>query len=102
MQNLNTDELESGNIFSEVSMLDAIKNARSMLDEMTSLPIDSLVSCLKSENGQWAIVLDVIEAPARMGDNDLLSSYEINLDAQAAPISFMRIKRYHREDRDQG
>ncbi len=84
------------------TMLEAIGHAKRAVQEMTALPIDSVVRCKSGEGGGWVIVVDVIEAAARMGDNDLLASYEINLDEQAALTQFARLRRYHREDREQG
>lgn len=83
-------------------MMDAIATAKRIVQDMTLLPIDALVLCKKSDEGGWTVVIDVIESAARMGDNDLLSSYEVSLDTHAALTQFTRLRRYHREDRDQG
>lgn len=83
------------------TMLDAIGAAKQIVQDMTSLALDSIVSCKKFEEEGWAVAIDVIEAPARMGDNDLLSTYEVSLDNQIVLKEFKRLRRYHREDRDQ-
>ncbi len=86
---------------SKPKMIDAIGAARKFVSDLTRLPIDSLALCKEKDEGGWVIVFDVIESPARMGDNDLLSSYEIYLDSYLSMTHFARQRRYHREDRDQ-
>lgn len=47
------------------------------------------------------VKIDVIEALARMGDNDLLATFEIEMDCDGESLRIERIGRYRREDRDQ-
>lgn len=84
-----------------LSMLDAIGMARKAIGTMTGLDVDAVVHCARSstEEVSWAITLDVVESRARMGDNDLLSAYEVHLDAAGDLLHFERLRRYHREDR---
>ncbi|WP_299881893.1 gas vesicle protein GvpO [uncultured Sulfitobacter sp.] len=84
-----------------LSMMDAIGRARTAIGTMTGLDIDAVVHCAKSsaEGASWAVTLDVVESRARMGDNDLLSAYEVQLDAAGELLHFERLRRYHREDR---
>ena len=83
-----------------MTIMQAIAQARETIAAMTGLPIDSVVQCKRSENLNWGIAVDVVESPARMGDNDLLATYEVEITAGGDMQSFSRIRRYHREDRD--
>ncbi|MEO1362909.1 MAG: gas vesicle protein GvpO [Pseudomonadota bacterium] len=83
-----------------MTIMQAIAHARETITAMTGLPIDSVVQCKRGENLNWGIALDVVESPARMGDNDLLATYEVEITAGGDMQSFQRIRRYHREDRD--
>ncbi|MCK0094104.1 gas vesicle protein [Yoonia sp. F2084L] len=85
---------------SALTMLEAIAAAKSAVNSMTGQDIDSIVQCSRSAETVWTVALDVIESLARMGDNDLLATYEVQIDAQANLIQFNRLRRYHREDKD--
>jgi hypothetical protein len=81
-------------------MIDAIAAARSAVSGMTGQQIDSIAKCFRLENGSWAISVDVIESLARMGDNDLLATYDVEISTTAELVSYARLRRYHREDQD--
>ena len=83
-----------------MSMMGAITEAKGAVLAMTGLPVDTVAQCRKGDDGAWRISVDVIESPARMGDNDLLATYEVIIGADAELMSFDRLRRYHREDRD--
>ncbi|MEL6620754.1 MAG: gas vesicle protein GvpO [Pseudomonadota bacterium] len=83
-----------------ITILQAITQAKDTIIAMTGLHIDSVAQCRRSENLNWAISVDVIESAARMGDNDLLATYEVEITPTGDMQSFSRTRRYHREDRD--
>lgn len=85
----------------DLTMMEAIGLARDAISSMTALEVDAVVTCARSavEGASWAVTLDVVESRARMGDNDLLSAYEVQLDKAGDLIHFERLRRYHREDR---
>lgn len=85
----------------KLSMMGAIAQAKETVGAMTSLQVDSIARCTKSPEGDWEIAVDVIESVARMGDNDLLATYEVQIDKDGEMVNFNRTRRYHREDRDQ-
>ncbi|MEM1388881.1 MAG: gas vesicle protein GvpO [Pseudomonadota bacterium] len=80
-----------------MTVLHAIEKARIAMHEITPAPIDCIKSCTRAANETWSATVEVVESPARMGDNDLLSAYEIVLDAQGELTEFQRVGRYHRE-----
>lgn len=83
-----------------LTIIEAIAQAKETVATMTGLPFDSVVHCGRAENLNWNVSLDVIEGRARMGDNDLLSTYQIELGPCGDVQTFSRTRRYHREDRD--
>jgi hypothetical protein len=84
-----------------LSMMDAIVQAKTAVATMTVLQFDQIARCERQQDGTWIIVIDVVESMARMGDNDLLASYEVRIDPDGEPVNVARTRRYHREDRDQ-
>lgn len=91
-----SDEKSGANL----TILQAIAHAKETVSNMTGLPLDSVVHCGRSENLNWNVSLDVVESRARLGDNDLLSTYQIEIGAAGEVQTFSRTRRYHREDRD--
>ena len=83
-----------------LGMMEAIAEAKTAVTGMTGLEVDSVVSCTRGEDLHWSICVDVIESVARMGDNDLLATYEVQISAGSELLNFARKRRYHREDRD--
>ena len=81
-----------------VALVEAIAIARRATAEMTGLPLDGISSSGRHGEGAWRIVVEVIESPARLGDNDLISMYEVLLTEQGELTGFSRLGRYHRED----
>jgi len=81
-------------------MMEAISTAREAILAMTGLGADSIAQCQREPDGGWRICVDVIESPARMGDNDLLATYELLIGSDASLQSYARLRRYHREDGD--
>jgi hypothetical protein len=84
-----------------VRLLEAIAIARRTVAMLTELPIDSVAGCERTAGGGWRIVVDAVEAKARMGDDDLLATHEVILAADGELAGFSRLRRYRREDRTQ-
>jgi hypothetical protein len=78
-------------------LIEIVAAARRAVAVMTDLPIDQIVSC-EADGETWRVVLDVVEAPARIGDNDLLATYELALGSSGELHRIARLGRYHRED----
>ena len=81
----------------KIDLIAAIRASKQAVAEFTHLPVDAVSACTKRE-GTWLAHVDVIESPARLGDNDLLSTYQVTLDRTGAIVGFERIARYHRTD----
>lgn len=85
-----------------LSMPEALARAREALAMINPAPLDCVSSCELRDDGTWHATLDVIESPARMGDNDLLSSYEMTLKSTGELVDLRRTGRFYREDRVSG
>lgn len=84
-----------------LSLIDAIELAKTTVTAMTGLTVDTVVKCtrVEADAAAWAVTVDVLESPARIGDNDLLSAYELHLSGSGDILHLERLRRYHREDR---
>ncbi len=83
-----------------LTMLEAIAAAKSAIGTMTGQTIDSVAQCARHDNDHWSVSIDVIESMARLGDNDLLATYQVEIGSNAELVQFNRVRRYHREDQD--
>jgi len=78
-------------------LMQIVALARETVAFFTDLPVDQVVTCRAVEGG-WMVEIDVVEAAARMGDNDLLAAYRVDLDRAGAVTAIARVGRYHREE----
>ena len=78
-------------------LMEIVAAARSTVAFFTELPVDAVSSCLR-RGEEWVIRVDVIEARARLGDNDLIASYEVALAPCGTVLGLSRVARYRRDD----
>lgn len=81
-----------------LSLIEALSIAQKSISELSSLPVDSIASSETREDGGWKIVIDVLEGSARIGENDLLASYQLEIGPDGALMGYSRIRRYRREE----
>ncbi|MEM6939775.1 MAG: gas vesicle protein GvpO [Pseudomonadota bacterium] len=82
----------------ELTLPDAVAKARLAMGAITQAPVDSVKSCSRGADAVWTATVEVVESVARMGDNDLLSAYQIVMNSAGDLMEFKRVGRYHRED----
>ncbi len=80
-----------------LTLVEAMSLARRSVALFTELKVDSVATCERGEEG-WRVVVDVVEAAARMGDNDLLASYEVIIADAGEVRRYGRVGRYRRDD----
>lgn len=70
--------------------------ARQAVAFFTELPIDAVASCKPAPPG-WIAHVDVVESRARLGDNDLIATYEVRLTQAGEVEGLTRLRRYRRD-----
>lgn len=80
-----------------ITLIEAMAVARRSVEQLTSLRIDAVARTERTPDGGWAVTIDVVEAKARMGNNDLLCAYEVTLAPDGELTGFGRRHRYLRE-----
>lgn len=93
-------EMEAAARAAPLSMMRAMELARSHMAGISPQPVDGIASAERAGSG-WTMVVEVIESPARMGDNDLLAAFQLDVDGNGDLAGFRRLRRYHREDREE-
>ncbi|MGL4243552.1 MAG: gas vesicle protein GvpO [Beijerinckiaceae bacterium] len=72
--------------------------AKAAVQEITGFKADAVTRC-EQRDGGWFAIVDVLESKARVGDNDLISTYELIMDAAGDVTSYKRLRRYYRTER---
>lgn len=78
-----------------IGIVDATRAAKQVIAEMTEQAIDSVARCERSDTG-WTVEIDVIESRARLDNDDLLTSYLVELSADGQVLSYRRAGRRRR------
>jgi hypothetical protein len=78
---------------------DVIGRATELLRELTGHEPES-VSELRRQDGEWHLVLEVLELERVPSSTDILASYEVCLDAEGELIEYRRAGRYVRSQTD--
>lgn len=85
----------------EFALADAVGAARRAMSSIGHGAIDAVAAAERAEDMSWRVEVEVIESAARMGDNDFLAAYDVRLGSAGELLGIRRLRRYHREDRDQ-
>ncbi len=80
-----------------LSMMEAAHKAREAAAALSGASVDSVASCERRES-TWVATVDVLETKARLDNNDLLSTYRIQLDGDGEIAGFSRLRRYYRNE----
>lgn len=80
-----------------MNLRDVSRLAREMVLDLTGVEVDAVSLCQKSGD-DWVVEADVVESPARMGDDDLLTAYRLDISGSGELLSFRRIGRHKRTD----
>lgn len=78
--------------------LEITDKSREAVQAITGLKADSVARC-EQKDGGWYVVVDILESKARAGENDLIVTFELILDAKGDLTAYKRLRRYFRTDR---
>lgn len=73
------------------------KLGRDLIVDLTEQPFDAIARC-EARDGGWRLEIEVIESRARMGDDDLLTAYALDLSADGELLGYRRLGRRRRFD----
>ena len=72
------------------------KQARAELSEITGLKAEAVTSLEQYDDGSWSVTVELLELSRIPETDDLLGSYEVELDESGELISYRRVRRYAR------
>ena len=76
--------------------------AREELADMTGLEPEGVTSLEQAEDGTWQVTVELLELSRIPETDDMLGSYEVELDEDGEIIGYRRVRRYSRSQADQG
>jgi hypothetical protein len=76
-------------------MIEIAAKARDDAALLTGLKVD-VVSKVEAREAGWSALVDMVEAKARAGENDLISTYELLYDAKGEITGYQRVARAYR------
>ncbi|TDU80362.1 MULTISPECIES: gas vesicle protein GvpO [unclassified Streptomyces] len=80
----------------------AIGAAIGQLSELLRLPVESVSSCERAEDGAWQLSVEVLELSRIPDTTSLLASYDVELDPAGELLGYRRTRRYERGRADRG
>ena len=79
------------------ALMDVVKTARQRLGELTGLPIGSTVSVRRGECG-WCVQVEVVEKKSIPDSQDILATYELQVDQDGEVLDMLRSGMRKRSD----
>ena len=80
----------------ELSSLRAAQRAVVQLHELTTREIEAVVGMSRKDDGNWSVVVEVVEAHHFPDTSDVMAEYSVDVDAQGELVGYSRGKRYLR------
>jgi hypothetical protein len=77
-------------------------HARRQLAEITGLHAEAVTSLERTGDGKWRVTVELLELSRLPETDDLLGSYEAELDEEGELIGYRRLRRYARSQSDEG
>jgi len=78
-----------------MNTIEATTKARELIMAVLNKQADTVSGCEKKE-GAWQVTLEVVETKAQIADNDLIASYQVDIDAKGEVTGYTRLTRYQR------
>jgi hypothetical protein len=77
---------------------DALRSARAHLHELTGKDAEGVIRIEPADDGGWRVALEVLELARVPDTNDLLATYEMELDEDGELVGCRRVRRYARAE----
>lgn len=72
------------------------KRARDELAEITGLPAEAVTSLRRADDDTWTVIVELLELERVPDTDDVLGSYEAQLDENGDLLGYRRVRRYPR------
>jgi hypothetical protein len=81
---------------------EAVRRAREQIEELLGRRTDTVSSFAPGEDNGWVVRVEVVELERIPPSTSMLASYEAHLDRGGDLVELKRLRRYSRNQADQG
>jgi hypothetical protein len=75
--------------------------ARKQIAEITGMEAESVSSLQRDDDGGWTVTVEVLELSRVPSTDDVIGSYEVELDEDGEMLGYRRVRRYPRSKSDE-
>lgn len=76
------------------------QRARDQVSEITGLEPEGVTSVKEYEEGTWRVLVELLEVSRIPEALDVIGSYEVEVDEDGHVLSYERVRRYARSDKN--
>jgi Gas vesicle synthesis protein GvpO len=80
---------------------EAVREARQQLFELIGRPVEQVLSMERDDDGDWQVLVQVVELERIPNSTDVLGAYRVTLDDDGEVVGYRRIRRYVRSQADE-
>lgn len=92
------DERTKDEAESQVGLLEAKQIVLDAAEGLLETPLDGVIKVNETTDGNWRVVLEVIEREAVPDTQDMIGRYEFTLEPDGTLAGYNLVERYHRGD----
>jgi len=85
-----------------LSGAEAVRRAREQIEDMLGRSADTISSFAADGSNGWVVTVEVVELERIPPSTSMLASYEAQLDRSGELVGLKRLRRYSRNQADQG
>ena len=79
----------------------AVREAREQLYELIGRPVEQVLGVERGDDGDWEVVVQVLELERIPNSTDVLGAYRVTLDDDGEIVGYRRLRRYVRSQADE-
>jgi len=95
------DERSRGRSNDRLTGREAVREAREQLFELIGRPVEQVLSMERDDDGDWQVLVQVVELERIPNSTDVLGAYRVTLDDDGEVVGYRRIRRYVRSQADE-
>ena len=92
----------SSNGTGQVSAAKVMRHAREQMRELTNHPVEGVSGVRRDDDGGWEVAVEVLELRRVPNSTDVLGSYLLTLDEIGEISEYRRVRRYYRNQVEEG
>jgi Gas vesicle synthesis protein GvpO len=95
------DDRSRGGSNNRLNGRQVVRLAREQLFELIGRPVEQVLSMERDEDGDWHVLVQVLELERIPNSTDVLGAYRVTLDADGEVVGYRRTRRYVRSQADE-